>query len=49
VVVFSSKDFSESSQLCVYEDRSHFPHSKAPLREPMEGEKHDDFVPVCIV
>jgi len=35
VVVFSSKDFPESNQLCVYEDRRNFPHSKAPLREPI--------------
>jgi predicted SAM-dependent methyltransferase len=48
VVVFSSKDFPEEYQLHIYEDRGNFPQRKKPLREPMEGEKHDDFVPVCI-
>jgi SAM-dependent methyltransferase len=49
VIVFSSKDFPEKYQLHIYEDRSGFPNNKAPLREPIEGEKHDDFVPVCFV
>jgi predicted SAM-dependent methyltransferase len=48
VIVFSSKDFPEKYQLYIYEDRSKFPNNNAPLREPMEGEKHDDFVPVCV-
>ncbi|HIH74206.1 MAG TPA: class I SAM-dependent methyltransferase [Methanosarcina sp.] len=49
VVVFSSKDFPQEYQMCIHEDRSLFPNKKAPLREPMKGNEHDDFVPVCIL
>ncbi len=49
LIVFSSKDFSEKYQLHIYENRSNFPNNNAPLRESIEGEKHDDFVPVCVV
>ena len=33
----------------IYEDRSHWPTSKMPLRPPMSGERHLDVVPVCYV
>ncbi|MDQ1254826.1 MAG: hypothetical protein QG646_4096 [Euryarchaeota archaeon] len=48
VIVFDSKNFPEECQLYIYENRTKYPNKKAPLREPVEGEKHDDFVPVCL-
>lgn len=47
VEVWSSTDFDASNQLYTYEDRSIFPTEKSPLRVPMPGEKHPDYVPVC--
>jgi len=47
VEVFSSSDFDARNQLYTYEDRSIFPTEKSPLRLPMPGEKHADYVPVC--
>jgi SAM-dependent methyltransferase len=47
VEVWSSTDFDASHQLYTYEDRSIFPTDKSPLRVPMPGDKHPDYVPVC--
>jgi hypothetical protein len=47
VEVYGSADFDARHQLYTYEDRSIFPTEKSPLREPMPGEKHADYVPVC--
>lgn len=47
VEVFSSAAFPESFQLYVYEDRSIYPTKESPLRTPMAGIRHEDFMPVC--
>jgi SAM-dependent methyltransferase len=47
VKVYQSSDFEERNQLYTYEDRSTQPTPVSPLRVPMEGSKHSDFVPVC--
>jgi SAM-dependent methyltransferase len=47
VEVWKSADFDASYQLYTYEDRSIFPTPGSPLRVPMPGEKHPDYVPVC--
>jgi SAM-dependent methyltransferase len=44
---FCSNDFPEKYQLFIYEDRTHWPNDKMPLRDSMEGEKHIDIIPVC--
>lgn len=44
---FSSDEFLRKYQLFIYEDRTHWPEDKMPLRESMEGGKHIDIVPVC--
>jgi SAM-dependent methyltransferase len=49
VKVASSTAYSEKYQLFVYEDRSCWPTKECPLRPPMQGERHSDFVPVCYV
>lgn len=45
--VHSSDSFPQRYQLFVYEDRSRWPIPECPLRPPMQGKKHTDFVPVC--
>ena len=47
VECFTSENFSPGFQLYIYEDRSHWPTERMPLREPSIGEKHEDIVPVC--
>lgn len=47
VEVHSSGSFPEKYQLFIYEDRSVWPSRECPLRPPMQGNKHADFVPVC--
>jgi SAM-dependent methyltransferase len=49
VSVSSSADYPERYQLFVYEDRTCWPTKECPLRPPMPGERHSDFVPVCYV
>jgi len=49
VEIFASGSFPEKYQLFVYEDRSVWPTANCPLRPPMQGAKHSDFVPVCYV
>lgn len=47
VEVFNSAAFPQRFQVYVYEDRSTWPSAECPLRTPMSGERHADFVPVC--
>lgn len=47
VQVYASSSFPEKYQPFVYEDRSLWPTRECPLRPPMHGVKHADFVPVC--
>jgi len=47
VEIWDSTRFDQKYQLYTYEDRSLFPTAKAPLRTPMEGGRHLDYVPVC--
>jgi SAM-dependent methyltransferase len=47
VQVYASDSFSQKYQTFVYEDRSRWPTLECPLRPPMLGRKHADFVPVC--
>jgi SAM-dependent methyltransferase len=49
VEVFDSTQFDAKYQVFVYEDRSRWPTEEIPLRPPMPGRKHVDFVPVCMV
>jgi SAM-dependent methyltransferase len=49
VELFHSDSFPKEHQLFVYEDRSHWPTEECPLRPSMDGERHEDFVPVCYV
>ncbi|HWF90736.1 MAG TPA: methyltransferase domain-containing protein [Terriglobales bacterium] len=47
VRVFSSGDFDPKYQIWIYEDRSHWP-PLLQLRPRSVGEKHKEYVPVCI-
>ena len=47
VDVRASHSLPERHQPFIYEDRSIWPTQACPLRPPMRGEKHPDFVPVC--
>ena len=47
VKVRSSDSLPQKYQTFIYEDRSKWPTRACPLRPPMFGEKHLDFVPVC--
>ncbi|MGH7112736.1 MAG: class I SAM-dependent methyltransferase [Stellaceae bacterium] len=49
VEVFDSSSFSEVHQPYIYEDRTGWPTAEMPLRPPMAGVRHHDFVPVCYV
>jgi SAM-dependent methyltransferase len=49
VKVYSSESFPPKYQVFVYEDRTKWPTPECPMRPPMQGEKHADFVPVCYV
>lgn len=47
VDVYDSTMFEEEYQLFTYEDRTNFPNELSPLRTPMLGYKHKDYVPIC--
>ena len=47
VRIRSSDSLPQKHQTFIYEDRSKWPTRACPLRPPMPGEKHPDFVPVC--
>lgn len=47
VEVYSSESFPQKFQPFVYEDRSCWPTPECPMRLPMQGERHSDYVPVC--
>jgi len=47
VEVRSSADVNPAYQPFVYEDRSVWPNANCPLRPPMPGTRHLDFVPIC--
>jgi SAM-dependent methyltransferase len=47
VDVHASGSLPAKYQLFTYEDRSVWPTANCPLRPPMQGERHPDFVPVC--
>lgn len=49
VECFSSESFPDEHQLFAYEDRTGPFGGLSALRQPMQGEKHLDFVPVCYV
>ena len=49
VDLYSSGDFSAAYQTFIFEKRDHWPTDQMPLRKPMTGTKHSDFVPVCMV
>jgi len=49
VEIHASGSLPAKYQLFTYEDRSVWPTANCPLRPPMQGEKHSDFVPVCYV
>jgi SAM-dependent methyltransferase len=49
VEVRTSASLPEQFQLFVYEDRTVWPTRECPLRPPMRGERHIDFVPICHV
>lgn len=48
VTVWDSSQFPPEYQLLVYEDRTGFPSAGSPLRRPMPGHPHRDYVPVCV-
>lgn len=47
VDVHGSDSFPDRHQVFVYEDRTKWPTPECPMRPPMPGHKHADFVPVC--
>ncbi|HEY3760394.1 MAG TPA: class I SAM-dependent methyltransferase [Verrucomicrobiae bacterium] len=47
VEVHNSAAMPGKFQLFIYENRSVWPTPECPLRPPMSGERHSDFVPVC--
>lgn len=47
VEIKSSEDFDEVHQLYTYEDRTIYPTGNSPLRAPMPGDRHPDYVPIC--
>lgn len=48
VEIWDSTQFPEEFQVFNIEDRTGFPTALSPLRTPMVGDRHTDFVPVCI-
>lgn len=42
-----SSDYPETYQTWVYEDRSQWPTPEMPLRRPMPGERHLEYIPLC--
>jgi SAM-dependent methyltransferase len=49
VEVWSSDSVPQKYQPFIYEDRARWPTRECPLRVPMQGNRHADFVPVCYV
>ena len=49
VEVRQSADFPARHQCYVYEDRSRWPLPECPLLPAMDGERHEDRVPICFV
>ncbi len=49
VEVHASDSIPEKYQVFIYEDRSKWPTRECPLRPPMQGKRHSDYVPVCYV
>lgn len=49
VETIASDSLPARFQLFVYEDRSRWPTEDCPWRQPMQGDRHCDFVPVCYV
>lgn len=49
VVEFTSSSFPERYQPFIHEDRSRWPTTACPQRQPMAGDRHLDVVPVCYV
>jgi hypothetical protein len=49
VEIRTSNSLPEKNQPFIYENRSVWPTKACPLRPPMSGEKHADFVPICHV
>lgn len=47
VEIYSSKDFDKRYQLYIYEDRMNCSKRLMPLRQKVDGKKHEDFVPIC--
>lgn len=47
VEIWNSDDFDGKYQLNTNEDRSGYPTPQSPLRTPMSGQRHLDYVPVC--
>jgi SAM-dependent methyltransferase len=46
---YTSTQFPEVSQTYLNVDRTMYPTAFSPLRQPMPGTRHADFVPVCWV
>lgn len=49
VKLYSSSHYDPLFQTWIYEDRNIYPMKLSPLRQSMDGIKHEDFVPVCYV
>lgn len=47
VDVVTSNNYPAEHQLFVHERRDFYPTKEAPLRTPMEGTRHLDYVPIC--
>jgi SAM-dependent methyltransferase len=47
VEVIGSEDFAAEYQLWDYDDRTRFPTPDCPLKRPMAGDRHSDYVPIC--
>jgi predicted SAM-dependent methyltransferase len=45
---YASAMFPEEHQLYVYEDMTKWPTAEHPLRQRVEGDRHQDIVPVCV-
>lgn len=48
VNIIKSSELNEGIQPFIYEDRSGWPDSKYPQRIASGGERHEDFIPICI-
>ena len=49
VEVQASDSFPEKHQLFIYEDRTKWPTPECPMRLPMDGPRHSDYIPICHV